>query len=361
MKPATPIQLDDPDRAIDPGILDVPGAFVWWYVDAVDANGDGLVLIWSFGLPFLPGVLARARAGAPLLPRERPSLNIAVYAGGEEVFYLLQTYDDASWHDEGFRFGDSVIAVERRGGRHHVRAEIDCPIPRSQHRLRGAVELMGPAARALSAPRTEHPHRWTPLTGPARLEARLEHGPHRYDFAGRAYHDRNVGTQPLDRLGIGRWSWGRTVGRQKTSIHYLLWDEDDALTTAWLVDVDRHGHVALAPAKHCIEPEGVRRRLYGMPHATRTELAAPSGRRIHLEEPHIVDEGPFYLRSVLRRDGRVGVAEHVVPSRIDRALHRPLVRMRVHDTARRSSWWLPLFSGPTEGRVRRLLGVEGAP
>ncbi len=361
MNPTTPIQLDDPDRPVDPSILDAPGGFVWWYIDAVDARGDGVVLIWSFGLPFLPGVLARARAGVPLRPRERPSLNVVGYRGGEEAFYLLQTYDDAAWSGDTFRFGASTIEIERRRGRHFVRAALDCPVPRSEHRLRGTIELVGPAAQNASAPRAPHPHLWTPLTGPARLRSELTHGGRRYTFAGRAYHDRNVGTAPLDALGIGRWSWGRTVGRRRTSIHYLLWDEDGALTTAWLVDVNHNGHVALAPARDHAEPDGVQRRLYGMPHPPRTELVAPSGRRIQLEEREVVDEGPFYLRSVLSRDGRVGVAEHVVPSRIDRALHRPLVRMRVHATEGPCSVWLPLFSGPSEGRVRRLFGMESTP
>ena len=41
------------------GVLDTPG-FAWWYLDVVDAEGTGLVLIWSFGLPFLPDPVARA-------------------------------------------------------------------------------------------------------------------------------------------------------------------------------------------------------------------------------------------------------------------------------------------------------------
>jgi carotenoid 1,2-hydratase len=39
---------------------------------------------------------------------------------------------------------------------------------------------------------------------------------------------------------------------------------------------------------------------------------------------------------------------------VDLDLHRPFVRMRVHRTEAPSSFWLPLFSGPREGRWRRL-------
>ncbi|MEQ9497248.1 MAG: hypothetical protein RIT81_10325 [Deltaproteobacteria bacterium] len=355
--PHTPIQLDDPNRAIDARVLDTPGAFVWWYVDAVDEHGDGVVLIWSFGLPFLPDVLTRARNGAPLTPRERPALNVVGYENGEEAFYLLQTYAEATWRGDTFTFGDSHIAVHRDAGAHHVRATLDCPIYRSTHRLRGTIELVGPAAHTTHAPTTPHPHRWTPLTGPAHLRAELEHGEHRFHFEGAGYHDRNVGTQPLDTLGIERWTWGRTVA-ERTSIHYVLWGEEDTPSIAWLVDVDDGGAITLLPASSHEEPNGAPKRLYGMPHPPRTELYTPSGSVVELRERSVVDEGPFYLRTMLERDGRVGVAEHVVPSRIDRALHRPLVRMRVHEATRPCSMWHPLFSGPTRGRVRRLFGLE---
>ena len=78
-----------PPGPTDGRALDVPGGFLWWYVDLVDDHGDGLVLIASFGLPFLPGLLDAARRGAPLAPRERPALSLALYRGGKTSFYVL--------------------------------------------------------------------------------------------------------------------------------------------------------------------------------------------------------------------------------------------------------------------------------
>ena len=77
------IGLADPRGPLDRTLLDAPGGFAWWYMDAVDVHANGCVLIWSFGLPFLPGRGSSARRGAPRTPRSDPSLNIALYKEGK--------------------------------------------------------------------------------------------------------------------------------------------------------------------------------------------------------------------------------------------------------------------------------------
>jgi hypothetical protein len=82
-----------------------------------------------------------------------------------------------------------------------------------------------------------------------------------------------------------------------------------------------------------------------------------------LDQAPPVDEGPFYRRHLIRgrldREEGVGFSEHVRIDRLDRALHRPFVNMRVHTTRGPNSFWLPLFSGPREGRMGRLFGSVG--
>ena len=74
---------------------------------------------------------------------------------------------------------------------------------------------------------------------------------------------------------------------------------------------------------------------------TRALRAAPVGQ--------VGDRGP-HIRQPLLMQSRGGHRP-----RIPRRILRPLVRMRVHRAAGPNSMWLPLFSGDTEGRVRRLL------
>ena len=45
MRPAAMLQFDDPTRPLDPALLDARGGFAWWYVDALDDAGNGLVAV----------------------------------------------------------------------------------------------------------------------------------------------------------------------------------------------------------------------------------------------------------------------------------------------------------------------------
>lgn len=357
---ASTISLSNPARDLDPALLDAPGGFAWWYVDHIDEQGDGLVLIWSYGLPFLPGYLGASRDGRPELPRSRPSLNLVLYEAGRPSFYLLQEYapHEAAWSPDTWHFGRSRITLTRDPGRVRLVAELDCPVPRSQDGLTGRIELVGPAARFEAAPAGRPEHEWCPVAGPSTLRADLEIGGARVERAGLAYHDRNGGTAPLDRLGIHRWTWGRFLTPDALDIYYVLWPEGaDAAPEAWGVTVDAAGQATLRTGLE-IEARGEARATYGVRHAP--ELALRHGDEVWLSTTtrRVVDDGPFYLRTVVERDGAgvAGVGEWVVPERIDRPWQRPFVRMRVHHTAKDNSAWLPLFSGPRRGRLSRLVG-----
>ena len=72
-----------------------------------------------------------------------------------------------------------------------------------------------------------------------------------------------------------------------------------------------------------------------------------------------LEASPFYARFPVvgtAAQGQIGrgFAERCVPARIDAAWMRPLVRMCVQQPGERSIW-LPLFAGPAEGRVARLV------
>ena len=76
------ITLSSADRPPAPAVLHAPRGFTWFYVDLVDNRGRGATLIWSWGLPFLPGYAQASRAGRPELPVNRPSVNVVVYGAG---------------------------------------------------------------------------------------------------------------------------------------------------------------------------------------------------------------------------------------------------------------------------------------
>ena len=370
-KPLPLITLGDPTRPLDARLLDAPGGFLWWYVDARDPEGNGLVLIWSFGLPFLPGSMAAARAGAPAPPRMRPALNVVLYRRGAPEFYLLQAHGpaDASWSasevGEVWRFGQSELTFHRLPeGRGLLEAHLDCPVPRSAARLTGVVRVEGPLARRATAghaPQLTLQHEWTPMLGPSRLSAQLETGGAPFVLEAPAYHDRNGSPVSLEALGLQRWVWARTVGAASTSIAYAVWDRDPSVRPeGWSVRVDAAG-VLHQSSELKVELEGRRRGRFGVPHWEAVTLRGP-GASLRLRSQHLVEDGPFYLRGLgeLEANGApaAGIFEWVETARIDLDHHRPLVRMRVHETRGENSYWLPLFSGPRQGRLRRLLGFD---
>jgi len=344
--------------------MESAGGFLWWYLDVVDGEGNGCVLIWSYGLPFLPGYASADRRGNAPPAAERPSLNIAVYRDGELDCYLLEEYptERVDWRPEEarWRFGATEIRVRRQGERQRVVAGLDCVIPGGERRLQGTVEATGPAPPVTSA-ETDPSHRWSPRMVAGEAEVDLRAGEtDRYRFAGDAYHDANCGTVPFHRLGIARWVWGRCPIGDGELVFYGLWPEGDGPARRCVLAFDGDGEWQRREGVE-IELAEPSWSLGGMRWWRRMQIRGPAGASwtpLTVEVREVVDSGPFYMRYLTeaRADGvsAGGVAELIRPDRIDLARHRPFVRMRVRREGETNSAWLPLFSGPKRGRIRRL-------
>lgn len=364
------IAVSDPERALARDRFDVPGGFAWWYADMVDGAGNGLVAIWSFGLPFLPGHLSGARRGQAARPSARPCLNVVIYRARRPSFYLLQEYEagDAEWDGDRWRFGRSRIESVVHRGLRRTHLALDCDVPGADRRLTGEVHLEGPVPRLETAPGDGDGalHLWSPLVGPARCRADLSFGSKpELSTEGLAYHDRNAGSAPLDQLGIGEWVWGRRVRRQATEVFYILWGAaGDQPPEAHLLKINADGRVHLdSDVEVALTPR--RRTLFGMTHAPRLELQGARGGSLRADSQALVDVGPFYLRAFGSLSGGgsgggPGILEWVRPDRIDLLRHRAMVRMRVHRAGASNSICLPLFSGPVAGRFGRMLRYAAA-
>ncbi|MFB6262512.1 MAG: hypothetical protein ABEL76_02630 [Bradymonadaceae bacterium] len=372
-----PVDLEAARRA-----REAEGGFLWWYVDVVGPDGEGLVAIWSYGLPFLPGYAASDRKGHAPPAAERPSLNLALYRNGEPDFYLLREYEPerAVWTSEESRweFGETVITSARCGGERRVHLDIDCSVPGTDERVNGDVRISGPVPSfdELSDGSSGFEHRWEPgiVGGGASVDLEMP-GATRRCFEGAAYHDANCGTTPFHRLGIQRWIWARLPHRDGELVFYALRDENGpgAIAEASLPheNGDRTRRVVLEfdGDGNCRIHRDVqltlgdsRRDMAGMQYWRRLTWAAGAAADwspLTLEVDAVVDRGPFYMRLQIRQDqGERGFAELIRPRRIDLDRHRPLVRMAVDQSGERNSAWLPLFSGPREGRLQRLVSYN---
>jgi carotenoid 1,2-hydratase len=364
--------LTAPHTPVDPTLLDTPGAFLWWYLDLVGDDGQGLVLIWSWGLPFLPGLASAARRGAPQLPRDRPSINLAIYEQGRPSYYLFHEVDpaDAAWCPSAgrWRIGATEIrATPGPGGTLRVTADLDLPVPGAGERLVGRVQAAGTLRQADGPDAGDPRHQWAPLLAAARGSIDARCGRQRFGFEGRAYHDRNAGQQPMHELGIDRWWWGRLAFPGRELIWYHLAPEDPAEPMQTLViEVTADGRTRQV-ADAAVEISRARRSLFGLQWPTELRFADPDGRVVVVHLTAGVDDSPFYQRMLVEAqcDGERarGVAELVVPGAVDPDWMRWLVTMRVHREGGDNSVWLPLFTGPRGGRLGRLLGqlVPGRP
>ncbi|HEV2146874.1 MAG TPA: hypothetical protein VGR37_05710 [Longimicrobiaceae bacterium] len=359
------IQIGSTSREMDPALLRAPGGFAWWYADLVTPDGDGVVLIWSFGLPFLPGYADASRRGAPQLPADRPSVNVVAYSRGVPTVYLLQEYPaaEASWADAdgAQRIGRCRFLRTAADGRCSLDADLDCPVPGSSKRLTGRVRVQGVARISPEEPSSDDaPHLWTPLTGPAEGTAVLRLGGREVArVSGRAYHDRNGGSVPLHALGIERWMWGRFPLEGREAVYYLLWPRGGGAPECLGVVLHADGSTEEVPALD-VETGPERRSFAGLRWAEWIRLWAGGERWLEVRHRALADVGPFYLRllsegTVAGGESALGWGELCVPDRVDLPLHRPLVRMRVHRVGGANSLWLPLFTGPRRRRAARLL------
>ncbi|MBV9775071.1 MAG: hypothetical protein JO040_14050 [Gemmatimonadetes bacterium] len=356
------IEIGSTCREMDPGLFRAPGGFAWWYADLVTPEGDGLVLIWSYGLPFLPGYADAARRGAPQRPAERPGVNVVAYRRGRPVVYLLQEYPAAEPPTDASgtqRIGDCVFIRSVRDGRCTLHAELDCPLPGTSGRLTGTVRIEGVARAPDGGSTLDFPHLWTPLTGPAEGTASLRVGGREvFRASGRAYHDRNGGRIPLHALGIRCWMWGRFPFAGREVVYYLLCPEQG--TEPECIGLVVHGDGRTERVDGLSAELGRERWTFGgLQRPEWIRLAVRGEPWLEVRHRTVADVGPFYLRLLsegeMRGERATGWGELCVPGRVDLPRHRPFVRMRVHRVAGPNSPWLPLFTGPRQGRLIRLL------
>lgn len=308
-------------------------------------------MIWSFGLPFLPGTIAAGRRGEPVHPLAEPSLSVAVHREGKPDLWLLQRLSPHDAQADPFPAGglqlDGCRFVDR-GDRLEV--ELDCPVPGGPP-LKGSLVLTGP--RVALEPGGTSVHRWAPrMLG--RGEAHLACGDWRFDVQGAGYHDANASSVGLEELGIRRWTWGRTPHPGGTWVHYLIEPLDPTLAQQnLLLDIDLQGRTTVQLFETA-RYDSERRGLWGLRAPEAVQVGPLSIRHVRQ-----VEDGPYYRRwitEVVGADGvvRPGTGEFVDVTRMDAGLGRWLAPFAVHDP-RRFSWFVPLFSGPKRGRVGRLL------
>ena len=103
------IKLGHRDELFDLNLMQRVGSFTWWYVDLVDSEGNGAVLIWFAGLPFLPLKSLKRK------PKELSGLTLSLYRDHKIDFYAFQTYPSDSFtinaKQTEWQVGDSLFKM----------------------------------------------------------------------------------------------------------------------------------------------------------------------------------------------------------------------------------------------------------
>ncbi|HXS18163.1 MAG TPA: hypothetical protein VN764_13290 [Polyangiaceae bacterium] len=341
--------------------LHTVGSFAWWYADLTDSEGNGLVLVWAYGLPFLPG------SRLPEPARARPSLHLAKYTRGRPTFYLLQRYlpQEASLgHDGQGTLGACYFSVSESG--HHIQltSQLNLEIPGSQHRLTGELTLEGRKA-ALPTADGSPAHVWAPRCVAARGQAILAYDGEVHRLEGAAYFDSNLSRLPLQEQGISSWRWGRVSFDDETVVYYDISGRGgDKTTLVCSQGRNTKLHFIDAAPMFCRE----RRGNFGLSGPRQVDIETSHAHyRFSLEQ--LVDDGPFYQRYLVtgkrtslgpHGGGSAtghGIAELVHPSKVDVPWQRPFVAMKTHHIGARNSLLLPFFSGFRRDRAKRTVAA----
>ncbi len=341
--------------------LHKPGSFAWWYIDTTNASGDGFVVVWALGLPFLPNSRELPQA------TDRPSLHLATYREFRPDFYLLQEYPASEVKLTNScgtgSLGNSTFEVMEKGGAVQAVLDLSIQIPGSDSQLKGRIEFEGPRIQLRSTAQ-KGDHVWQPRSLCGRAVADLVHGNERRTLKGTSYFDGNVSRRPLHDQNIDSWIWGRLSFEDETVVYYQIKSKGRELEPILLLQKADGSHEFLSDTLTMARQQ---RGTFGVESA-RALTFQIHDRKYEVRLKALVDDGPFYQRFVLeaRRTASVkhgdrlylghGIAEVVVPPRIDIPWQRPFVRMKTHvlNPSGTNSHFLPLFTGFPADRPDRL-------
>lgn len=310
-----------------------PGGYEWWYFDAEDATADvQLVAILLDGFVFHPGYLRRhfryLRAPTrhtPATAGDYPCAYFVLYERGRVAAQFMTQYPPGSLRasrqrpevtlgpnrfiekddDLALCLSGTPWSLTARGPVTHHDQHLDVRwriSPISRH---------APHERPfLSRAMTGSDHQWVLAAPHSRFTAtvRLDRptGGRTWQLAGHAYHDHNYGTGPLG-PGLHRWIWGRALFEDACyTFHYAVPQDPDLPPEPHMLRVTpRAGVEDVSPAARSVNASFNRRSSLLLAYPGRLELGP-----MHLMQPRIVDNTPFYLRLTYAADceGRTGRA-----------------------------------------------------
>lgn len=306
---------------VDPA---APGAYEWWYFDALSDNGRfAVVAIFFLGSPMSPyykavatnkAANARDFCGVFVSVHER-----VAHECWRERAYAYNLYRNGAFSSarpEAAVGGSAVTSEAAAGGSWRWQVHVDEP-GLWTGRARLDLTFVTAAPPDLSPMGDDSAdHTWVCVAPVCRAEGTLAPpSGQKVAFSGSGYHDHNFGRLPF--TDTGSWYWGRAPlvcddGKMRTGVFYALRGHGGAEQIT-LLTFDEHGGALAGTAAPvaAAAPALTRpvRSAYGLRHATVLNSAVTTATPLRLQavlhpERGAFSEGPFYRRLPLTLEAR---------------------------------------------------------
>ena len=320
-----------------------PGAYEWWYFDAVSGSGDwALTCIWFLGSPFSP-YYRFAVQGQPADPYSHNALFFALYHHGRLHAYHFTRFPLAQIRAAEtlplcLEFGPNTLNMTAPGT---WRLDIADENGNGRH-LAASLTFSAPPLAAAAAENSalDGDHSWLPAAPFCRVSGgitlREAHNPgcERIEFAGTGYHDHNWGRLPFD-AALRDWFWARAAlgGERSVILYHVRPHRGPAVSHLLLFDA---GRLAFHDAQAQVTLDkpvwnGFGTRYFSRLSACGGELCAvfQFGKRL--------DSSPFYIRALCTVEatqagetetGR-GIGEYLRPRPLSHLLVASAMKARI--------------------------------
>ena len=297
-----------------------PGAYLWWYVDAISDDGQYALSIIAFvGSVFSPYyAYAFAKQGSQVDAQNHCAINVALY-GPRSRRWSMTERGRASVERDQERFVIGPSQMVWKGDHLQIDLnEVCVPIPQ---RVRGTVRVFPTALCTYSnALDDQRKHRWGPIAPCARVEVDLQKP--ELKWQGNAYLDSNEGDEPVT-VPFKTWDWSRArMSDGSTAVIYDVTQTNGVQTVLAELFKPDGSSESFTPAA---QREPLAASLWRVDRGVRSDGSGNGGKMSGISAPRTkildtLEDTPFYTRSLLQTtllgERVIAVHETIEPQRL---------------------------------------------